>query len=217
MSISAGLGTISGLDEIAAELKARIEAAGALEHAEFLAWCDQLLVDHPDKRALVLPSGTTISGDLILDSDALPTEGGPFSAIVSWGDLAIGGRLINEDEESGPFLIVGGALACGDILKAAAPVIVLGDLECRGTLLCDGDNGALLVGGAIRCRALIDNDHEVYAGRGITGVVASEEFGNLRDLLVPDVFEAPDDLEDEWPDGALLRERLLSGAPVLKA
>ncbi len=39
----------------------------------------------------------------------------------------------------------------------------------------------------------------------------------MRTLLVPDVFEDPDDPEDEWPEGDLIRERLLAGLPVLRS
>jgi hypothetical protein len=38
----------------------------------------------------------------------------------------------------------------------------------------------------------------------------------MRSLLVPDVFEDPDDSTNEWPEGDLIRDRLLAGQPVLK-
>ncbi|MDX2307049.1 MAG: hypothetical protein NW216_02300 [Hyphomicrobium sp.] len=208
--------TVVALDDVAEELRRRLATVDSTEQSELGPWLEQLLVDHPEKVALVLAPGGTIEGDLVLEEEAIAGDGRPVAAVVTWGNLSITGRLLNEDEDFGPFLIVGGHLKVGDVAKSAAPVIILGDIEAAGVILCDGDNGILHAGGAIRCNALIDNDHDVFAGRGISGRVASEEYGNLRELLVPDVFEDPDDPEDEWPDGALIRQRILGNQPLFK-
>lgn len=206
----------ASLAEVADDLRQRLMQVPPGEQDELADWVEQLLVDHPEKCALVLAPGAQIDGDLVLDEGELSGDGQPVAALVVWGDLKISGRLLDENEDGGPFLIVGGDLKVEDIAKAAAPVIVLGNIESSGLILCDGDNGILHAGGVMRCRGLVDNDHDVYAGRGIEGPVASEEFGNLRDLLVPEVFESPDDPEDEWPDGDLLRSRLMAGEPLFK-
>ena len=46
--------------------------------------------------------------------------------------------------------------------------------------------------------------------------MVSNELGNMREALVADVFADPDDPDDEWPDGALVRARLEAELPLLK-
>ncbi len=50
----------------------------------------------------------------------------------------------------------------------------------------------------------------------VKATVASDDLGNMRALLVADVFEDPDDASNEWPEGDLIRERLLAGLPVFQ-
>jgi hypothetical protein len=104
----------------------------------------------------------------------------------------------------------------GDLIKAASGIVVVGSVAVSGLILCDGDNGALLVGGNLSARALIDCDHEILVVGDVNAMVASDDLGNMRSLLVPDVFEDPDDSTNEWPEGDLIRDRLLAGQPVLK-
>ncbi len=62
-------GTLVPLDVLAADLKSRIEARGFAEPKAFLKMAEQILVNHPSAQALVLPAGTVIDGDLLLDYD----------------------------------------------------------------------------------------------------------------------------------------------------
>ena len=203
------------LDEIARVFAERVAAADLEGCGPFRDWIEQILVDHPEKKALVLDPGALIEDDLILELDAEPfTEG--FSCIVATGDLIVTGRIFNSDVESGPSLLVGGSLKAGDIIKAASTVVVLGSVTVERLVVCDGDNGVFLVGGNLSADALIDCDHEILVVGDVTATVASDDLGNMRQLLVPEVFEDPEDASNEWPEGDLIRERLLAGLPVLR-
>lgn len=210
------VGQAMSLDAVARLLMERITAADLAGCEPFQEWVDQILIDHPEKKALVLNPGALIEDDLVLETDVEPfTEG--FSCLVALGDLIVGGRVCNSDVESGPSLFVVGSLKAGDIIKAASPVIVLGSVTVERLVVCDGDNGALLVGGHLSAEALIDCDHEILVVGDVTAIVASDDLGNMRSLLVDDVFEDPEDPSNEWPEGDLIRERLLAGLPVLRA
>ncbi len=203
------------LDEVARLFAERVAAADLEGCGPFRDWVEQILIDHPEKKALVLDPGALIEDDLILETDAEPfTEG--FSCIVALGDLIVTGRIFNSDVESGPSLLIGGSLKAGDIIKAASPVVVLGSVTVDRLVVCDGDNGVFLVGGNLSGEALIDCDHEILVVGDVTAKVASDDLGNMRELLVAEVFEDPDDPSNEWPEGDLIRERLLAGLPVLR-
>jgi hypothetical protein len=209
------IGRPVALDEIARLFAERVAAADLEGCGPFRDWIEQILVDHPEKKALVLDPGALIEDDLILELDEEPfTEG--FSCIVALGDLIVTGRIFNSDVESGPSLLVGGSLKAGDIIKAASAVVVLGSVMVERLVVCDGDNGVFLVGGNLSGDALIDCDHEILVVGDVTATVASDDLGNMRDLLVPEVFEDPEDPSNEWPEGDLIRERLLAGLPVLR-
>lgn len=208
------LGTLTPLDVLCADLKARIEARGLGPPRSFMRWAEQILVDHPEGKALVLPGPTALPGDLEIDYDSLAEHGVTTVAVL--GDLTVNGRMINADSDGGPFLFVDGNLKAAQIEKGGANFIILGALTCRGVLFCDYNHGALLTGGDIEAEAIIACDQDVYAGGEIKGPVISDDLGNMREMLVPEVFEDPEDPEDEFADGALIRERLAAGLPVLK-
>lgn len=209
------MGTPAALDSVVRDFKARIAAADLEGCGPFLDWVEQILVDHPEKTALVLPPGTLIEDDLILESDAEPFTCG-YSCIVAAGDLTVTGRIYNSDVESGPSLLVAGHLKAGDIVKAASGIVVLGSVDVGGVTVCDGDNGAFLVGGHFNTGGLIDCDHEILFVGEVKGTVASDDLGNMRALLVEDVFEEPEDASNEWPEGDLIRDRILAGLPVFR-
>ena len=211
------LGTVADLQDVAAAFQHRVEALDLVGCEPFVEWSQQILVDHPEKKALVLPPGTLIEGDLLLDADVEPFASGGVSCLVATDDLKVTGRILNADPEGGPALLVSGSLEAGEIFKSASAFIVLGSLTASGLVVCSGDNGALLVGGALNAPALIDCDHEIIVAGDVHALVASDDLGNMRALLVPDVFDEPDDPSDEWPDGELIRERMLEGLPVLKS
>ncbi len=210
------LGQIAGLDQVSADFQRHVDGKNLPDPVPFLEWCQNILVDHPERRALSLPDGTVIRGDLLLDHDNEQLAANGIATIVCWGDLTIEGRLINEDSEDGPFLLVAGNLQATEVIQGGARVIALGSLTSPGIIFCDEKSGALHIGGGIRCQALIDSDHDVYAAGGIEGEAISDDLGNMRDRLVEECFEDPDDPQDEWPLGDLIRQRLLAGLQILK-
>ncbi len=210
------LGIPAALDDVVRDFGSRIAAADLDGCGPFLDWVEQILVDHPEKKALVLAPGTLIEDDLILESDAEPFTLG-FSCIIATGDLTVTGRIYNSDVESGPSLFVAGRLKAGEIIKAASAIVVLGSVDVDGLAVCDSDNGAFLVGGDLNARGLIDCDHEILIAGDVKATVASDDLGNMRALLVAEVFEDPDDASNEWPEGDLIRDRLLAGLPVFNA
>jgi hypothetical protein len=210
------LGRPVALDEVVRLFRARIAEHDLERCGPFGDWVDQILVDHPEKKALVLEPGALVEDDLVLEYDAEPFTQG-YSCIVSLGDLTVAGRVYNSDVEGGPSLLVSGSLRAGEIVKAASAIVVLGSVTLDGLAVCDGDNGAFLVGGNLTAKALIDCDHEILVAGDVHATVASDDLGNMRTLLVPDVFEDPEDPENEWPEGDLIRERLLAGLPVMRS
>lgn len=214
MSLLTTLGTEMPLDKLSAELKRRIEARGLGPPRSFVKWAEQILVDHPERKALVLPAGTRIEGDAKLDGDDLLDRG--IATVAVLGDLDISGRLTNGDSEGGPFLFVDGDLRVGEIVKGGSSIIVFGSVASRGLLVCDSSIGAFLAAGDLSASAIILCDQDLHAGGTIKGEIISEELGNMRASLVPEVFVEPDDPSDEYADGDLIRERLEAGLPILK-
>ena len=209
-------GALAAIDGTALKFQDAIARAGLPDKAPFEEWSQQILIDHPELKALVLPAGTVVEGDLHLDHDAEPFATKGAGCVVGLGDLTITGRIVNSDEESGPFLLVAGNLKAKELVAAASGIVVLGSVVVDGLILCDGVNGALLVGGDLKSATLIDCDHEILVAGDVDARVASDDLGNMRDLLVPDVFEDPADPANEWPEGHLIRERLLQGLPIFK-
>ena len=208
------LGTLTDLDVLATEMRRRIEARGFAEPKAFLKMTEQILVDHPSVRALVLPAGTVIDGDLHLDYDGLDSRIGTIAAL---GDLEVKGRIVNADSDGGPFFLADGNVVARQIVMGGASFVVLGSVKSAGVVFCDYNHGTFLVGGDVAAPALITNDQMVEVAGAITGLVIGDDEGNMRDLLVAEVFEDPDDPDDQWPDGDLMRERLATGLPVLKS
>jgi hypothetical protein len=213
MSSLLDLGAVRDLDDLVADLKRRIAARNFAEPRVFEKAAEQILVDFPLNRALVLPAGTVIQGDLQIDYDGLAEHN--IGTIAALGDLLVRGRILNEDSDGGPFFFVDGSVSSTDVVKGGASFTILGSLRSSGLVFCDYNHGQLLVAGDIDTPALIINDQEVEVGGRITGRVISEETGDMRAQLVAEVFADPDDPEDDWPDIHLVRERLAAGLPVL--
>jgi hypothetical protein len=209
------LGRLESLETAVAEFETCITARKFFEPEVYAAWGRRILVDHPTKQALILPAGTIIDTDLILDFTEDDADGAVIGTILALGDLEVRGRLINESTESGAFLLVGGDFKAAQLIKGAASVIVLGALV-SDTVFCDYCGGALVTGGDITTPLLISNDHDVTVGGTLHGLLISSEQGNMRDVLVAEVFADPEDPDDEWPDGALICERMDAGLPLLK-
>jgi len=208
------LGQLMPLDELARELKHRIEVRGLGPPRAFERLAEQILVDHPESKALVLSATTALPDDVTIDYAGLIEHGVTTVAVL--GDFAVQGRLINADSDGGPFFFVDGDLNAGEIVKGGASFVILGSVFCRGILFCDYNHGAFLIGKDLSAAAIITCDSDLHAGGDIKGPVISDELGNMREMLVPEVFEDPDDPQDEFVDADALRARLEAGQPVLK-
>lgn len=208
------LGQVVALDELSRELKRRISAHGLGPPRSFEKWAEQILVDHPDFKALVVNGSQSIPGNLEIDNEELFAAG--IATIAILGDLTVTGRLINADSDNGPFLFVDGDLSAAQIEKGGASFVVLGSVRSPGLVFCDYNLGAFLVGGNLEARAIVSCDQEIHVGGTTSGLIISEELGNMRANLVPEVFADPDDPDDEFADASLVRERLEAGLPVLK-
>ena len=208
------LGTLTGLAELSAELRRRIEARGFESPRAFLSVAEQILVDHPASRALVLTGSVVLDGDLNLDDGGLLEHA--IATVAVLGDLDVRGRIVNEDSDGGPFFIVDGNITAQEILKGGSSIAVLGSVTSHGVIFCDYNHGRFLAGGNVTAPVIVTNNQIIEAGGRIDGLLIGDEQGNMRELLVADVFEDPGDLEDEWPDGELIRERLAAGLPILK-
>ncbi len=139
-----------------------------------------------------------------------------IGTIAALGDLEVKGRIVNEDSEGGPYFFADGSVAARQIVLGGASFVVLGSVESAGVVFCDYNHGPVLIGGDLVAPAVITNDLGVDVAGSISGPVIGDDEGNMRDLLVPDVFEDPDDPDDQWPIGEIIRERLAAGLPVLK-
>ena len=208
------LGTPTDLMEISQELKRRVTARGLGPPRDFEAWAERITVDHPADRALVIPGGTRIDGDLQLDYDGLLEH--RIGTVAVLGNLTVSGKIINADSDGGPFFYVDGDVTAAGIEKGGGSFIVLGSVRSSGVVLCDYDHGTLLVGGDLSAPAVIINDQEVYVGGQMMGTIVNSDDGNMRDVLVEDVFDDPEDPDCDTPEGDLLRERLAEGLPLLK-
>lgn len=211
------LGRLESLEVAAEEFAACISARNFFDPEPFNAWCRFILIDHPAKKALILPPGTVIEGDLLLDAGTDSSVENSISTVLALGDLTIKGRVLNASSESGDFLLVGGNLQTDTLIKGAANVVVLGELSASTAVFCDFCGGALMTGGDLKCPVIVSNDHELAIGGAVAGLLVSGELGNMREMLVADLFADPDDPEDEWPDSELIRERLDAGLPLLKS
>ena len=211
------LGRLETLETAAEAFKACIQSRNFFEPEAFTLWCRHILIDHPAKQALVLPPGTIIEGDLSLDGIADDPIANSIGTVLALGDLTIKGRVLNTSSESGDFLLVGGDLRTDVLIKGAANIVVLGSLTADKAIFCDFCGGALVTGGDLKTPLIVSNDHELSVGGSFTGLMVSGELGNMRETLVTGVFADPDDPDDEWPDGELIREHLEAGVPLLKS
>jgi hypothetical protein len=211
------LGRLESLETAAEAFMACIQSRNFFEPEAFTVWCRNILVDHPAKKALILTPGTIIDGDLSLDDVSGDPIANSIGTVLALGDLTINGRILNISGESGDFLLVGGDLRTDVLIKGASNIVALGSVTAAKAIFCDFCGGALVTGGDLNAPLIVSNDHEVTVGGSLTGLMVSSELGNMRETLVTGVFADPDDPDDEWPDGELIREHLEAGLPLLRA
>lgn len=209
------LGMILGVATIRDELLQAIERQASKHPVAFRESVRILADTYPRGNVLVLPAGTEIKGDLDLDwGDAYEKQ--KVVAIVVRGDLRVGGTVRNSDLDGGPGLFVLGNLRAKRVDKGGAFVTVLGRVEVEDYVLCEYNHGSLRVGGDLKCKALLDLDHEVLICGKTSGRSLSWNDDDLRESLVPEVFDLAGDPESTLPEGNLIRKRIAAGLPILK-
>jgi hypothetical protein len=209
-------GRLVELATAAAEFEALVGARNFFDKGPFQTWAELLRLGEPGGQALILPDSHNVSDDLILDLDDADLDAQSIRAILALGNLTVGGAIANLDAEDGPLLLVGGDLRARDVIKRGAAIVVLGDLSVSGTLFCDYSAAPLMTGGGVSSALIVLNDFELMAGGTVSGQLISSETSAFREVLRADVFADPDDPSDEWPDGALVADRILAGAALLK-
>jgi hypothetical protein len=208
------LGSIVDAASAKTEIEKSIVAKQPVYASSFREFAKYAFDEPARNKALILPPGTVIKGDLILDwSKELTAQN--VVAIVAQGDLKIEGSLINTNFDGGPFLFVAGKLEAKRIDKRGAFVAVLGDVRLKGPSLCEYNHGGLLIGGDLTAEWLLNLDHDVTVSGQTHGPSLSGRGDDLREALVPEVF-GDDDPENGWPEGDLIRKRIAAGAPVLR-
>jgi len=208
------LGTIIDAATTKADLEKTI-ASRQLEYPGSYRSIVSYTFDEPaNQKALVLPPGTVIKGDLVLDwSDTFSDKN--IVAIVAQGDLTIEGSLINDSLDGGPFLFVAGNLKAKRIDKGGAFVTILGNADVAGPVLCEYNHGSLKIAGNLKAEWLLNVDHDVSVSGKTDGVSLNGDSDDLREALVPEVF-ADDDPDTIWPECDIIRKRIAAGLPVLK-
>lgn len=208
------LGTIVDAATVKADLEKTIAARQVQYPAAYREYVSYAFEEPAKQKALVLPPGTVIKGDLRLDWSKAFSEKNVV-AIVAQGDLKIEGALVNKSLDGGPFLFVAGNLEAKRIDKGGAFVNVLGNVKVSGPALCEYNHGCLMIGGDLTAEWLLNVDHDVTISGKMHGLSLNGDEDDLRESLVPEVF-SDDDPDTTWPEFDLIRKRIADGMPVLK-
>ncbi|MBX9666035.1 MAG: hypothetical protein K2X93_00395 [Candidatus Obscuribacterales bacterium] len=172
------------------------------------------LVRYRKHNVLVLPGGTTLAGDLELDFDAEWIAAKRLAGLACDGDLTISGDLFNRNLSFGPLFFVRGDLRVHNLIKAGAPMMVLGNVHASGIVIGEYNDGVLRIAGNLETQAYFLFDHDGYVRNKVEGASFSsdDDDGRWREILVDDVFE--NDREDA-PDVNRLWKLSRCGMTVL--
>lgn len=166
------------------------------------------------RKALRLPAGTVVTGDLQLDPTG-PTLGQlGLCAVLAEGDLTVEGDVLNLDWNDGRTLLVLGRLRAANVVKAGATLLVTGDLECRGVVLGIYNDGMARVSGRLKAEAFITLDNDFSVTGAIDALRIDESEGHA--FLVPEVLRTGDDGERELDWDALIA-RATRHEPLVRA
>ncbi len=208
-------GSICPLSEMRTELleviSTKLKAGKSADTIDCFSEFVKNETSHSQENALVLPAGTKLEGDLILESFAPWAELNKIAAIVCRGNLEIAGDILNKNLEHGPMLFVQGALTVNSLYKAGSTVIVLGDLQASELVIAEYNDGVLRVAGDLQAAAMLALDHDCYVAGETKALYLNSDECSLREHLCEDVFS--DDSEDS-PDIALLLRCFKAGLQI---
>jgi hypothetical protein len=195
------LGTLRPAAEVKRLLLNRIEEKIELDaerssYPEFFAEFVRAHFDsYAKKTVLVLPPGTMIEADLLLDWDVDWVKQHQVCAIACDDDLVVKGSLINRSLEGGPLLFVAGDLKVENVLKGGAPLLVLGNLGSRGVVVGEYNDGVIRIGGDLEAHAYLLLDHDGYVRGEVRARQYSDEDGDWREVLAAELFENEDEYQ----------------------
>lgn len=147
-----------------------------------------------DGNVLVLPPNTVIDGDLVLDWSQPWISKNKICAVICDGDLSVTGDIVNRTLESGALLFVDGNLQVNNLIKSGATVMVLGDVNAKGLVVGEYNDGVLRIGGDLDAAAYLLFDHDGFVRGTNSARSHSDDDGEWQEVLVSELF----DDEDDW-------------------
>lgn len=168
----------------------------------------------PTDTVLLHTGDLALNGDLPLDWSAGWEDGGIAAALAGLqgqalsglcvqGDLHLAGALVNADGDSGPLLLVTGALHARQVSCGGAYIHVGSDLCVQEVVYGHYNHGQLVVGGQVIAQALVNDDH---------GIDVRSQPAKGGKLLRIDLSEGRDPDDPETLPAAL--KKLLKKSPL---
>jgi hypothetical protein len=148
---------------------------------------------HPQDSVLMLPANTVIDGDLLLDWTEQWAETNAICAIACAGNLSVNGDVLNRVLEDGVMLFVEGDLMVDNLIKGGATVMVLGNVQAKGIVVGEYNDGVMRIGGDLDAVAYFLFDHDGFVRGETRARKNSDDDDQWRDVLVPQLFEDEDD------------------------
>lgn len=184
-------------------------SVGAGFFAEFVEYA---LDDCEGSRILMLPAGTRLNGDLLLDADSAWCQTGDIAGIACLGDLHVSGDIVNLNVNQGPLLFVAGNVYVGNLIKGGAPVVVLGNLTAQGIVVAEYNDGVARIGGDVTAHAVFLLDHDFnYRGAALAPILG--DMDDLRAVLVAELYDQDD---EDWPGSENLWGWQRAGKPLFQ-
>lgn len=213
------LGNLSPVPEVGDRLCQWIvdttpDTRGLQPGKDFAEYAQYLFEDRQDGQVLTLPPGTRLEGDLEFDWETDWVRRNRIVALICEGDLTIDGDVLNRELDSGPMLLVGGKLRVRNLIKGGSRVIVIGDLEASGLVVCEYNHGVFRVGGDLSAQAYFVLDQSCWVCGAIHAPVLNDRDVDMREEVVPELFPTEDDAA---PNVDWLWGRQRAGLPILKS
>lgn len=139
-------------------------------------------------QVLLLPAGTVIGGDLVLDWPEAAYEGRPFRGVVAEGDLTVTGDILNETGDAGPFFVALGALNVRRIVQSAMTLVATGPITASDRISCEMSHGSLRAYGGLRARELVIGDERLNVDGSPDALKLVLMDVEAAELLLPDLF-----------------------------
>jgi hypothetical protein len=152
-----------------------------------------------------------LTGLLILDWQEQWVEQNKVIAVCCLGDLIVEGDIVNRTLEGGPLLFVGGNLRVDNLVKAGAPVVVLGDVEANGLVIGEYNDGTMRIGGDLTAKAYLLLDHDGFVRGNTYAPMYSDEENEWREVLSDSVFPSED---EDYPEVDLIYAAQKAGMKI---